>query len=83
MIRTLSLLALATLAACSSRAEDLERQYREVEETGIASPEELCRRAMDVAEAHLEAGNDERYRDWNLGAKVICQNAELERQVLG
>lgn len=79
MIRTLALIALLGSAACSGRAEDLERQYRTAEKTGVATPDELCERGRAVAEAHLEEGNDARYRDWDLGSKILCQNVQLER----
>lgn len=54
-------------------AADAEEQYRMVEKSGTAI--DKCVHAGIVAEAYLQAKNDESYRHWKVVQQLNCANA--------
>lgn len=68
--------ALLSLPACSNAGEEAERRYH-MAERSLMFPDEECRRKSEVAEAYLAAGDERKFRDWDLSAKIACSNAAL------
>ena len=64
------------LAGCSDRAAQLEQQYN-IAARNRASPRELCNMLKGIAQAHLEAGREEKYHQARLTADIRCMAADL------
>lgn len=58
-------------------AKDFERQY-DIVKSSNGSARELCTRAKLVAEAYLQASDQDAYRGWKHKAEVQCAIADVE-----
>ncbi len=73
------LLGLLLLAGCSeNRSEKLEQQYAMMERAG-APKSELCKQATAIAQAYLEADNEQEYRIKRIEADADCLGAQVHR----
>lgn len=77
-MRAAVVLALAVaVAACSDDAGDAEREYDIVRNSGDWS--EVCAAERKVADAHLRAKDEAKYREWDLRADISCRAADQRR----
>ena len=60
--------------------EKLKRQYEMMERARV-SKDELCAQRQKIAQAILEAEDEENYEYEKLMADVECKNIELERRL--
>lgn len=76
-MRSFSSILLLTLVACSSAGSKAEEQYGMVERQsapafGMFKHQPRCEQAKVVAEAYLNEGNEEKYRQWDNKARDEC-----------
>ncbi|SER09485.1 hypothetical protein [Sphingobium sp. YR768] len=81
-MRSVVILAICTLAACSDAGAEEEQKYQMVERQNATYPEkyrarELCKQGQRVADAYLNAKNEEKYKIWKLRSDIECSLAEL------
>lgn len=78
-MRSIAILGLIAMSGCTDKAAEAEKQLKMVERFG-ATPDELCRRKKAVAEAYLEAGNEDKYLSASINADSSCMDAALMRR---
>lgn len=75
-MRSLVILSLAALAACSSAGAQEEEKYRMVErqsgDVGMYRYKTLCGQSKVVAAAYLNDQNETKYREWKLKSDLDC-----------
>jgi hypothetical protein len=81
-MRYLLILALGTLAACSSAGAREEEKYDMVDKQTKSDPEkvrdrQLCAQGKAVAAAYLDERNEPKYKDWKLKSDIYCLSASL------
>lgn len=64
------------LAGCSSPVGDAEKRLEIAENSGDAAA--VCGESTRLAEAYLNAKDEERYKTQKLAADVACLSAELD-----
>jgi len=77
-MRYFVILALGTLAACSSAGAQEEEKYKIVEREarnnyGMYKYKALCPNAQAVAKAYLQDRNEEKYKQWKVIADQNCR----------
>lgn len=67
------ILATLILTACSNPGADAEKRYHIVERNG--SKNELCAAARAVVDVYLKAGDEKKYKEWQLYSSIHCKLA--------
>lgn len=78
-MRWVAIAGLLALCACTSRVERAEKQYDMVKRAN-AGAAEICTKGHAVAEAYLEAGNDQDYQLHKAMMDGDCLSASLDEK---
>lgn len=68
------------LGACEKQSDRLKSEYA-IMMRGYATPDEKCEKKQEIASAYLKERNAAEYKMAHVEAAIVCQTAELDRQV--
>jgi len=72
----LLLVSAGLLGGCETAAQKAERRYEIVEKSGDHRAQ--CEEAGKVAEAYLDAGDQQNYESWKSRRNIYCQRVQLD-----
>lgn len=85
-MKRLVIIAAFALSGCNGEASEAERQHKMVldaqVELDIADEAALCRSSREVQAEWLKAGDEAKYREWTMWAKLHCEDAQKAGQEL-
>lgn len=70
-------LVVLILTGCTSRADRLQNQYDMMERAG-ATGRELCQQSKKIAQAYLDASDEDQYKAAVTRSSTVCAAADLD-----